>query len=352
MKLFIHEAVESECGVLLRTLHGKADRDLHTLVDTPEAADLILVTGSWTGEGLAPKITKSQFIRKFANKIVCYNDDDAYLPLLPGTYCSTESGHSTQMGRVRTYSYIVRHIQKGNPFVRPADADVKKDLLFSFQGRCAAKARKRMMRFDYGRKDVLVENTSTFSNWARTATVAEGQQRFVDTVHRSHFGVCPRGGGTGSFRFFETMQMGVAPVLVSDAFVLPEGPDWDSFLIRVAENDVEKLPAILEPYVDQSRERGRLARLAWEQWFDTPKEFNEIVDRCAKSHEAAGTEEARYRSFWPLLVANHYARRSVRRNGKKVILGIANRLGVKRENFRDGVADYDMKSNIEKAKSL
>ena len=352
MKLFIHEAVESECGSLLESLHRKAAPQLHELVDSPEQADLILVTGSYTAEGLAQKVTKSQFIRKHADKVVAYNDDDAYLPLLPGTYCSPMAGRSTSIGRARTYSYIVRHLAKGNPFIRPVAGDARKELLFSFQGRCCAPVRKRMMRFNYGRDDVFIENTSSFSNWGRDTSVTDRQQLYVDTVHRSHFGLCPRGGGTGSFRFFETMQMAVAPVLLSDGFVLPEGPDWDSFLITVPERDVARLPEILEPHRDESRERGRLARLAWEQWFDTDKEFNEIVDRCAKAHEASRAGEATYRAFWPLLVTNHYAKRAARRNASKVVRTLARRAGVKVQNFREGVEDYDLKSNIEKAKSL
>ena len=351
MKVFLHEPIENECGALLGSLYRKAREPRHELVDSPDKADLILVTGSYSFEGLSKKLTQDPLVRQNVDRCVCYNDDDAYLPLLPGVYCSPRAGYSTKIGRVATYSYIVRHIQKGNPHVRPAAPDVEKDLLFSFQGRLGAKSRKRLIREFSGRSGVLVEDTTANSNWATNEKVRDYQKTYVETIHRSHFVLCPRGGGTGSFRFFETMQMGVAPVMISDGYVMPEGPDWSSFVITVGENDVERMVEILEPLKDQSRERGRLARLAWEQWFDIDKEFNEIVDRCAKVHERSNASEARYRAFWPLIVGRHYLKRGLRRNARAAVLGTANRLGVKIKTYRD-VPQYDVKASIEKAKSL
>ena len=64
-------------------------------------------------------------------------------------------------------------------------------------------------------------------------------------------------------RIFESMALGVAPVIISAEFVEPAGPDWSTFAIRVRESDLALLEPILEKYVDRYEEMGALAHQAW-----------------------------------------------------------------------------------------
>ena len=42
------------------------------------------------------------------------------------------------------------------------------------------------------------------------------------------------------------MKSGRAPAIVSDDWEPPAGPDWESFSVRIAERDIERVPEILE----------------------------------------------------------------------------------------------------------
>ena len=100
----------------------------------------------------------------------------------------------------------------------------------------------------------------------------------------SRFVLCPRGVGTGTLRLFEAMSLGVAPVLISDRYVLPRGPAWDAFLVRIPERHAGDVVAILRPLASQSAPRARLARATWEEWFAPDVIFDRLVDAAASAH--------------------------------------------------------------------
>ncbi|MGB6192723.1 MAG: exostosin family protein, partial [Terracidiphilus sp.] len=185
----------------------------------------------------------------------------------------------------------------------------QKRWLFSFKGGSTSLLRKRLFRTDFGRADVLVENMSAYRHWEDDqGNRLEWQRSYARTLRESHFALCPRGAGAGSIRFFEAMEMGVAPVLLSDHYLLPEGPAWESFLIKMPERRIRQLPEMLEERRGESAELGLRARQAWETWFSATSAFNNIVDAAWKTVQAAkkkqgflkatqGVTIARYRAF-------------------------------------------------------
>jgi len=79
-------------------------------------------------------------------------------------------------------------------------------------------------------------------------------QLFIDTMLESYIALCPRGTGTGSYRFYEAMQLGVVPFLVGDIDVRPfkKYIDWDS--ISFFSNTVEGVDKILNEYTNRLEE--------------------------------------------------------------------------------------------------
>jgi hypothetical protein len=306
----------------LKWLHGQAGEPLHSLVDDPAQAELIVLCGNWTGENGSRALTANPLVRRYPERCTVYTDGDIFVPLLPGVYCSPKVGYSTRKRRVECYSYIARHDKHGNPFIAPLDPSRKRDLLFSFQGGSTSYIRKRLFRIDFARPDVLIEDTSFHLNWVESADTERQQRRYVETVGRSHFVLCPRGIGTGSFRMFEVMRMGAVPVVISDPYVLPEGPDWESFLIRVPEKDLLNLPSILEPYRAESALRGERARQAWERWFSTGQEFNQIIGRCEAARAAAAPGAKMYRLLWPAMIVKSEAWQRSRKMARAMIMRV------------------------------
>ena len=73
------------------------------------------------------------------------------------------------------------------------------------------------------------------------------------------------------------MQAGRAPVIISDHWVAPPQVDW-SFAIRVREKDIADIPDILQSYEAEAIDRGRAARLAWEEVYAPDVLFDTAVE--------------------------------------------------------------------------
>ena len=281
----------------------------HELVDSAEEADLVLMMGNF---GRDPEyLLENLAYRQFPEKCAVYSEDDNYLPLAPGVYCSASEDRSTRIGRVFSYTYVTRNGRYRNPYLSEPNngqwaeiaAATPKSYLFSFQGGSTSLVRKRLFNLQFDRRDVLIENTSNYYHWDESQPDRRGRQlAYAEVLAASHFVLCPRGAGLGSIRFFEAMAVGVAPVLISDGYVLPPGPDWDSFLIRVPERAISRLPRILEPHVAESAQRGQRAREAFEQHFGIAHEFEQIIEFAWKALQHGAPEESVFRKEQPAMI--------------------------------------------------
>ncbi len=308
-------------------LHRLAAPPLHELVDDPETADMILFLGAWKAYGQG--VADNPLPRKYPEKCFMYSDDDGFVTLLPGVYANAEKprGISRWIGLGRAESHMFVDVL--NPNIVPMPHAQKK-YLFSFAGGSTSLLRKKMYKIDYGRDDVLIRNTSDYYHWDPSQAGRDARQKeYAETIASSHFGLCPRGASAGGLRLFEVMQMGVAPVMISDKFLLPRGPDWDKFLIDVPERKIKELPQILEKYAPESAERGRLARQAWERHFSPPTVFNGIIAACVRARERRRISERWIHLFWGYMLWRRRAYNSSRALVKTVVLGVFRLLGLR-----------------------
>jgi Exostosin family len=297
-------------------LHRVAEPPKHELVSEAAAADMIIFIGSVPAYG--DGIVDSPLPRLYPEKCFMYWDDDAVVPLLPGIYTNAVEPGWFDLHRTASHMFI----DALNPHVVPMPG-VEKRYLFSFAGGSTSVLRKKLYKIDFRRPDVFVRNTSDYYHWDPSQHDRdERQKQYAETIAASHFGLCPHGASAGSLRLFEVMQMGVAPVLVSDKFMLPEGPDWDSFLLRVPERKIRHLAEILECHVSESAVRGRLARLAWEQWFSPQVMFNNIVATFAAMAEERRIPERWIHPFWGYILWRRRFYNTVRGIAKNAVLGI------------------------------
>jgi hypothetical protein len=142
----------------------------------------------------------------------------------------------------------------------------------------------------------LSDNTSAFIGairGGRTDEVDRLKKQFVETALASKFILCPRGFGASSIRLFEAMQLGRAPVVISDRWVEPEGPDWTRLCIRIQERNVERLPTILRGREAEAEELGTNARAAWEKYFAPEAHFNHICHTIWDMHRSSGSWQRR-----------------------------------------------------------
>jgi hypothetical protein len=314
MKIHLSPVKETELAMLLP---DRAKHSVHTLTDSAEEADLILLIGSF---GVEPHyLLEHPLYEAHPEKCAVYTEDDNYLPLAPGVYCSAMEDEHVRAGRVSTYSYVSASGKHGNPFVTSSGS--AKRFLFSFMGGSTSLLRKRMFNLRFHRPDCLVENTSTYYHWDLHQPGREGrQQRYAQVLAESHFVLCPHGAGAGSIRLFEVMQAGIAPVLISDGYSLPPHVPWDTFLLRIPERDIARLPELLEPHVATSAERGRLARQAWLEHFAPAKEFDAIVAAAHVALHHGPPDEAEFRRLQAGIIARAERRRKVRNFARNAVL--------------------------------
>jgi len=204
-----------------------------------------------------------------------YNETDRPWCVMPGLYCSMpRRSFDESRQRAFCYAYSV------NPHIAEYAADGEPDLLFSFLGAPTHDVRHRL--YELADPDGVAEDTSHFSLWRELAPDDEERhrRRYASILARSKFVVCPRGVGTSTYRLFEAMEAGRAPVLLADQWVAPEGPDWSSFLLRIPEKRVVDLPEILRGHEPEAVERGAKARSAWDEWFAPDVRFHTAVEAC------------------------------------------------------------------------
>ncbi len=314
MKVHLSPVKETELASLLP---GRAAYSAHTLTDSPEDADLILLVGSFAVE--PHDLLEHPLYRDMPQKCAVYTEDDIYLPLAPGVYCSAADDESSRAGRVFNYSYASASGRYSNPFV--AQSGAQKRYLFSFQGGSTSLLRKRMFNLSFNRPDCLIENTSSYYHWDLDQPGREQrQQRYAEILAASHFVLCPRGAGAGSIRFFEVMQAGIAPVLLADDYLLPPNVPWDKFLLRIPEKDIARLPELLEPHLPTAAERGRIAREVWLEYFAPEKEFDAIVALANTALHHGPPTEAIFRQRQRAMIAKIERYRRMRTLARNAVL--------------------------------
>lgn len=259
----------------------------HQLTSDPDDADLILFAelGYSSAVGLFDsRIRRHPYVAEHRSKVFVMNSADVAVPYFPGLYPSIERS-TYDARRVRSCHYVSTHIAV--PPLVERDPE-ERDLLFSFMGTAANHpVRQRLMGLDHPR--AILRDVAGGVWGTGRENVRRFLHEYAETMARSRFALCPRGLGTSSLRLFESMRFGIAPVILSDAWVPPTGPAWDAFSVRVPEREVARIPDLLGGLEERSVEMGRLARRAWEDWFADDVTFHRVVGWCAEILEARGT---------------------------------------------------------------
>lgn len=293
-------------------LHDLAREKRHKIVTDPAKADLILLTDS-NDDDLFLTLRKNRLVKRYPEKVFTIYEGDFPQRFLPGIYTSMPQS-IWNLGRFATGSYSYCYAKHGNTVDLLKDKTQTGEFFFSFIGRGRAKVREALFKTKFNRPDVLIENSSSF-NYFTSATnhQLEQQLHYLQVCTRSRFMLCPRGQGTSSIRLFDAMQMGVAPVIISDKWIRPKGPDWESFAVFVKESDIASLPELLAPYDSRWQEMGLLARVAWDKWFQLEDEFNYIVESLAQIKARRSIPERLLRLTWPFITARVQLRRNFSR---------------------------------------
>jgi hypothetical protein len=288
------------------------------LTEDARTADLIFVS-DLRPENDWEKLRRNKHIRRFPEKTYAIGDGDEMPHFCQGIFTSlTRSRWDT--GRFRSGAYTLHHPDFLNPFVeswyaergnRPAPP--AKEYLASFSGRNCIPLRGRLLRMPWRRKDIFISDTSkTFDAFTHQAHgKQDAQERYTAVAIRSKFMLCPRGNGATSIRFFEAMQLGIAPVLISDTWVLPDGPDWEKCILRIAEDRLGDLEDLLVRHEQNAEAIGRAAQAAYTRYFERGAYLRYLVDAAVsiRRHRALAPERFFHAAWTPLQLTRKIVRR-------------------------------------------
>ena len=320
------DLVEATClqGLVANDRSGRC-----RLADAPELADLIIIVG--IREADAFKNLRAHAIwKRFPESSFGYYEGDNPPSLLRGVYSSATHFKSIG-GRMRSSGYPITAVWRPNP--RPSQPPAylgPKQFLMSFLGRRSHPVRKRLFATAWPKDEVLFHDTTDSHDHFSSDGVDLGEyrERYWRIMGASKFAVCPRGAGASSLRLFEAMSMGVAPVIVSDAWIPPEGPDWARFALFVREAEIRSLYDVVKPHESEWEERGQAAWAAFQAHFSTERILHHILDSVQSIAQSQRLPERWYVRFAPFLLAlewGYQARWKVEVRMKRLLRQMARR---------------------------
>jgi hypothetical protein len=250
---------------------------VHSLVQDVDTADIVIFVGSQTATML--DFRRSDAWRHYPDKCFVYYGGDRSIPLLPGIYVSLERRfHRPSWTRSASYLRVAE-----NANIEPSPFD-SCDLLYSFAGAISNHpTRKRLLGLSHNRGLVIDRSELPMHQRQRDGLRDPKDPyitSYVSLLRRSKFVLCPRGIGVSSWRLFETLKAARVPVVISDQWVPPDGPDWGQFSIRVPEADIESIPVVLARREEDAPDLARAAKAAWDEWFAADVVFHRIVEWC------------------------------------------------------------------------
>jgi hypothetical protein len=278
----------------------------HRLSDSVEAADILLFHIAAPCFGNADPWRRSlrshPLFKKFKDRSVILDRDDRALPLAKGLYGDIHAAWFNQR-KHGAAPYVEHYLWNGRldpPLDRRSAVDGNEQHLFSFVGdvKTDRRTRGRVLTLQHPR--AFLRNTSGVNPWKDTDRKERWRTEYAAAIHRSKFVLCPRGLSTSTIRVYEVMRAGKVPVIIADGWMPPPGPDWQSFSVRVAEQDIERIPALLEKLEPEAEAMGARARQNWEDWFSEAVLFDRLVDWCLAIRDGSNDLTVRER----LLIAS------------------------------------------------
>ena len=301
MKVFLASAGPPDRASNIRMFERLADFSRrHLLVDEPAEADVVLFTECHLvgSDWRLREIRSSNLARRYWDKCYLYDERDRPWCALPGLFVSVPASSHHPEWQVAT-SYTLAE----EPWRKVGDEGLRQmetDLLFSFVGSRTHRCRDAVFALAGHPSCVVEPVTDGFRFFDPSSTDFEAhQRRFAEVIYRSKFVLCPRGTGTSSIRSYEVMAAGRVPVIISDGWIPPSGPDWTAFAVIWPESQIDRLPLHLKQREADAAEMGRRARDVYleryspEVWFDLRMDELESlhVSRAGRSFARSGVHD-------------------------------------------------------------
>lgn len=234
----------------------------HCQAETPDAADVVLF--------LENNITKSvhdfgafsntPLLRKWCHKSFVLNYADTPAPFLPGLYvCLPFPAYDPSWTRAIPYPW-----PSPNPHLATFQSHVRDPINeVCFRGSMSHPIRRTLIDLLEGNR--YLGPCLEVNRWFNHSD--EENLLYLREIANSKFILCPRGIGTSSHRLYEALRLARVPVIISDDWVPPEGVDWGSCSIRIAEDRLTDLSSVISAFSGRWSAMSVAASRVWNSCF-------------------------------------------------------------------------------------
>lgn len=243
------------------------------------------------------ELMQCDFVRRYANRITVLNHDSYARVFLPGLYTSLEQNQLPLIDAAAIP--YKRDLWKVSP---PNQFEFNPDKLFSFRGTFHTHPIRRKLC-----KILSPTGLGTCEELRKAFHDHDehDQLKYIKDIHAARFSLCPRGLSPSSYRLYETMQLGRCPVIISDDWVAPVGPDWTSFTICIKESELKVLPALLSQNTDRAERCGQIAFETWQHYFSWPRRYRYFVEKLLEFVESRSTPKT-FSELHDIWTSNRY----------------------------------------------
>jgi hypothetical protein len=234
----------------------------HFQVDHPNLADVILFLESnrFKSQHDFSCFQKTSLLQQFPHKCFALNYADSPVAFLPGLYvCLPRQSYDPGWTRAIPYPWASpnKELATFNPQLDHPEFKL------SFRGSISHPIRQKVL--DLMTVHHELGPSSQIQRWFNHTS--DEQLAYLQEISNSQFVLCPRGIGTSSYRLYEVLSLGRVPIIISDDWVPPEGVDWNSCSIRIAEGRVGELPSIIDHFISRWPEMSVAAANVWHSCF-------------------------------------------------------------------------------------
>lgn len=210
---------------------------------------------SYKGPDYPRKLALDPLTGPCLHKIITINTEDGPSGLLRGLYTSLpRSRHDPRFHRAVPY-------RVSEPEMIPSG--IPRKYLASWRGNVRSnRIRSRLLALFDSTAGFCLESTESWFNHDPVE-----KQRYAFLMSSSDFSLCPAGWAPSTVRIYESMALGVAPVILADEFVPPSGPDWEKSAVFVPQKLLRKLPSLLWEAKDRAAAMGGCAKAQWKEFF-------------------------------------------------------------------------------------
>jgi hypothetical protein len=249
----------------------------YEVVNDPEQADIILFieNSRYKGDYFYSRLKDNHLVKQYREKVFMYNSHDMPWLVLPGLYAC--------MGKRffdKKYMAASPYIEVVNPYIK-CDFSEEPKYLFSFYGALSSNPRKKLAHVKDPRASIIVSKVAMYGD----DRPEDLQLEYAKLLTDSKFVICPKGIGPSSIRLFETLQAGRVPVIVSDNWVAPVGPDWEKLAVFIPEKDVLKVSHILRQKEKDWPAMAQACNEAWRKFFAPEVIFSYMIDTIYQMKE-------------------------------------------------------------------